>query len=314
MFQSLAESLQLDMSDVPHIAIVIMILLSVMMFYAFNIILRKLLVMIKTSTSAIKDIQEGMLAEITGLTKPNGANKPLVMPFGKQQAVYLSIEAGVMRKSLSPFRDRRKRYKLRKLSQFDGGSLDFFSVKDDTGNIVVANESFMNGLRPKSMMVFIKKKKLTEKILSYFPNSDLKGQTLITGWRLRYYFKVHYIPADVKVIGVGMVKTVSVEGGKPLQVLYGGQNIDLKRLYSRFFKPTLNKDGLIETFPDRHEIEMVTASGRDASKKEKDQALLAYGGQGKQLAILLFQTFLLTALTLVFSGFTLVMIYNKYIL
>ncbi|MEL6561650.1 MAG: hypothetical protein AAFQ94_25910 [Bacteroidota bacterium] len=314
MFQSFAESIQSDMADLPHIAIVIMILISVAMFYAFNIFLRKFLVMFKTPTSAIKDLQEGMLAEIIGLTAPNENMEVLTEPFSKQNVVYLSIEAGVMRKRLLPWRNRRRRYKKSKLDQFEGGSKDFFSIKDDTGKLMVANESFMNGLKPHYLMPSIKKKDLTPEILAYFPNSDLPGQTLITGWRLRYYFIVRYIPVDEKVIGVGVVKTVSVEGGTPKKMLHGGEDIDLKRLSARFFKPTINQAGIIENFPDRQEVETMMASGRDASKKEKDRALLAYGSQGKQLAILLFQTFLLTVLAVVFSGFTSVMIYSKYIL
>lgn len=75
-------------------------------------------------------------------------------------------------------------------------------------------------------------------------------------------------------MAVGTVKTVSIEGEESVQLFHGGENIDLKRLSDRFFKPTLNSEGIIESFPDRHAIETVTSAGENASKKERDQAFI----------------------------------------
>lgn len=313
MFQSYAESLQSNVADTPHLVLLIMVLFTIVMIFTFTVLLRKFLIMLKTPTTPIKEVKEGMLAEVGGVLAPVVDSTVLTEPFKQRNVTYLSIKAGVTKKRIPFINSRKRRPARHQLAYFENGSKDFFLIKDETGDLIVANESFMNGLSTLSGSFTYKKKNIPQEVLNYFPNTDLMGQNLITGWRLRYYFHINYIPCDKKVFGIGRVKTIGIDG-TPQKTLHGGEYIDQKRLMDKFFKKTLNSELIVEMMPDQHEIQTVTAAGKDSSRKERERAQIDYGGQARQLSILAFQAILMAAIALPLSGFTILLIYSKYFL
>ena len=81
-------------------------------------------------------------------------------------------------------------------------------------------------------------------------------------------------------------------------------------MWRQYAKEALSTGAIFDAFPDRQKIEEV--SFQNSSRKERERAQIYYGGQTKQVFVLIFQLILVFFIALFVSGITAAMIYSKY--